>query len=572
MNYIRSAFSRLTCLLFLALCYIFMQTSCSAQTKGIRLYTEGLKALDEKNASEALLYFSKAKAQGSALIQELADFRYNKLSENKENLSETISSYVAKKNYAASSELLDSILAEQELSQEEYLAYQSAENLSDLGKTYLYYRGNYEINAKVWENAFLNSQNDTNRFMLLFYSARLTQRIGQRKDTEKACKMFELAMEFAQSDENYDSALYYYLQNSLSLSINDALSALEKYGSTINDSSWFSDFFDQFSALLLQNNLWNEYYKTFTIVDKCGDSRTRSQFAYVTGLLLENELLFLDLDCKNFYEKAYTISDGTDFYRVVSARKLKAPVSYKESAFSETLEWDSVKQKEFMQLQDYLFSLGMDFWSFNIWNENKNKIDFSNTLQLSKKFSSRSNKYIQNMTCSIRVAVNAAIRKNYHVDKEHLRMLYPEFFKNEICSTCSEYSLNKNLLFALVRSESFFNPEAVSSAGAVGLTQLMYPTASDVAKKLKAKDFDLRDPAVNIKFGGFYLADLIRRLDGQELMAVCSYNAGITRVRQWISKYGKYGSELFIEMIPYSETREYARKIIGTEFIYTCLE
>ncbi len=176
------------------------------------------------------------------------------------------------------------------------------------------------------------------------------------------------------------------------------------------------------------------------------------------------------------------------------------------------------------------------------------------------------------MTCSIRVAVNAAIRKNYHVDKEHLRMLYPEFFKNEICSTCSEYSLNKNLLFALDRSESFFNPEAVSSAGAVGLTQLMYQTASDVAKKLKAKDFDLRDPAVNIKFGGFYLADLIRRLDGQELMAVCSYNAGITRVRQWISKYGKYGSELFIEMIPYSETREYARKIIGTEFIYTCLE
>ena len=176
------------------------------------------------------------------------------------------------------------------------------------------------------------------------------------------------------------------------------------------------------------------------------------------------------------------------------------------------------------------------------------------------------------MTRSIRVAVNAAIRKNYHVDKEHLRMLYPQFFKNEISAACSEFSLDKNLLFALVRSESFFNPEAISSAGAVGLTQLMYPTASDVAKKLKAKDYDLKDPAVNIRFGGFYLAALVRRLGGQELMAVCSYNAGITRVRQWISKYGKYGSELFIEMIPYSETREYARKIIGTEFIYSYLE
>jgi len=268
----------------------------------------------------------------------------------------------------------------------------------------------------------------------------------------------------------------------------------------------------------------------------------------------------------------YLNADGTDFYRVVSAKKLKAPVDYKESKFYEELDWDNENQKEFILLSDYLFSLGMDDWCYKIWNENKNKINFSNVIILSKKFSSRINRHPENMTRSIRVAVNAAVRKNYHVDKEHLRLLYPLFYKDEISSVCKEFGLDNNLLFALVRSESFFNPDAVSSAGAVGLTQLMYPTAQDIAKKLKAKDFDLKAPDVNIRFGGFYLADLMRRLDGQEIPAVCSYNAGITRIRQWISKYGKYGSELFIEMIPYAETREYARKIVGTKFIYTCLE
>ena len=97
MKLIRTAGSRLLCLLFFAVFSILIHSSCSAQTKGIKLYTEGLKSLDQKNKDEALVYFSKAKEQGSELIKELSQLRIDDLTEGDEKTEETISSLVAKK-------------------------------------------------------------------------------------------------------------------------------------------------------------------------------------------------------------------------------------------------------------------------------------------------------------------------------------------------------------------------------------------------------------------------------------------------------------------------------------------
>ena len=133
-------------------------------------------------------------------------------------------------------------------------------------------------------------------------------------------------------------------------------------------------------------------------------------------------------------------------------------------------------------------------------------------------------------------------------------------------------------MYALITSDSFFDSKVYSSAGAIGLTQLMKETAGDVAKKLKVPEFDLLDAETNVQFGSYYLAELNRRLDGEWLPTFFAYNAGISRVRRWIkdSKItfpikGAVPYDILLEIIPYEETRGYGRKLVGAAAMYSWL-
>ena len=133
-------------------------------------------------------------------------------------------------------------------------------------------------------------------------------------------------------------------------------------------------------------------------------------------------------------------------------------------------------------------------------------------------------------------------------------------------------------MYALIRSESFFNADVMSSAGAIGLTQLMEFTGSDIARRFKMQDYSLTDPETNINFGTYYLSSLISRCDNSSLLGFFSYNAGITRVRRWLQssliEFGKKSNmplDLFLETIPFAETREYGRKLVSATIAYDWL-
>lgn len=132
------------------------------------------------------------------------------------------------------------------------------------------------------------------------------------------------------------------------------------------------------------------------------------------------------------------------------------------------------------------------------------------------------------------------------------------------------------LVHAIMRQESLFNPEAVSSAGARGLMQLMPATAERMAKDLKL-DYETSrltsDPGFNISLGREYLTRLLDRWDGEEILTIASYNAGPSRVRQWIAEYGDprdadVDPVDWIEMIPYSETRNYVQRVMEGTYVY----
>lgn len=132
------------------------------------------------------------------------------------------------------------------------------------------------------------------------------------------------------------------------------------------------------------------------------------------------------------------------------------------------------------------------------------------------------------------------------------------------------------LIHALTRQESEFNPKIVSSAGAVGLMQLLPSTAKMVARwhdvKFEKKKLS-SDPAYNVSLGTAYLSRLVGNYDGSYIMALGGYNAGPGRIRQWVKKFGDpRDSDVdpidWIERIPFTETRGYVHKILESLQVY----
>lgn len=127
------------------------------------------------------------------------------------------------------------------------------------------------------------------------------------------------------------------------------------------------------------------------------------------------------------------------------------------------------------------------------------------------------------------------------------------------------------LVNAIIRAESLFDRRAFSRAGAIGLMQLMPPTGKRLSKKLNirlATNENLFDPDLNVRLGSRYLGDLVKEFKGALVPAIASYNAGKRPVKRWWNKRGDEPIEVFIEKIPYQETRNYVKKVLGYLYEY----
>jgi soluble lytic murein transglycosylase len=162
------------------------------------------------------------------------------------------------------------------------------------------------------------------------------------------------------------------------------------------------------------------------------------------------------------------------------------------------------------------------------------------------------------------------LRQRRDLSQSEQAMYYPRAFDSHIDGLVARFALPSHVLYALVREESYFDPRAVSSAGAIGLSQLMPVTAGQVAGKLGLNDPDLRDPATNLEIGARHLKDLLRSA-GSVPKALLAYNAGLTRVRTWEKSVKGLPLDLFMEAVPFEETRGYVRKILVSAVMYARL-
>jgi soluble lytic murein transglycosylase len=157
-------------------------------------------------------------------------------------------------------------------------------------------------------------------------------------------------------------------------------------------------------------------------------------------------------------------------------------------------------------------------------------------------------------------------------DREPYR--YPLAFWQLIQQKSQERGLDPYLVVALIRQESLFDTHARSPAAALGLMQLLQPTAARVAKQIGIAvptSEMLFDPDVNLTLGMQYLKDLLARYSNNRQKAIAAYNAGESAVDRWEKEIPSDDIEEFVERIPYVETRGYVKLVLRNQQIYKSL-
>ena len=152
--------------------------------------------------------------------------------------------------------------------------------------------------------------------------------------------------------------------------------------------------------------------------------------------------------------------------------------------------------------------------------------------------------------------------------------LYPRPWLELARKNAEELNVPLDLIYGVMRQESAFRPRVVSPAKAVGLMQIIPPTARRIALELKTEysPEKMRVPDINLRFGSFYLSRLLKVYQGRKLLAAASYNAGPYAVSRWLESGENLDLDIFIARIPYKETREYAYRVGGNIARYAWLE
>ncbi len=456
--------------------------------------------------------------------------------------------------------------------------------LSDIGKAFLYGWNDYEKSAVYFEDTGKVSRGVMENYVsyfAYFYAGRLYEKALK---PEKALEMYELAFTGAQG-EDYDNALWYYLSLMEKSSIQKTLQTIQKTAPLWHDPLYYNDLLEKISVRLLTEKKWMEYYRLYEMLSSYADSESLARISYICARLVElgfippsslkqegteaNTETVRDSFVKELYEKAFYGSHSSLYYRVLSAERLNIPIEDPEdSLFYRKETGNFLADEDACEALLFYAENGLFSECYELYSAHAENVPLETVSMIASLAASSGTSDPSLYPLSIRMMYTAVSSVDAPLTVTMLKNLYPRFYEESIQNACDSYGLSGYLMYALVRSESLFDKNVVSSAGAVGLCQLMKPTAGDIARKLSITEYDLKDERINTEFGAFYLKELIRRLDGSVMKALFSYNAGITRVREWQGSDRSLPVDLFLETLPYDETRTYGRKILSAAAFY----
>jgi soluble lytic murein transglycosylase len=445
-----------------------------------------------------------------------------------------------------------------------YFAHVSVAAFSDIGRIMVYGSNRYDENALLFDRIAHEAENTPLAYYALFYAGRL---YGQSGNNGRASERFLRASTVAPDSTKKDDALWYYFTCLLKMGTDNVMYVLEHGEFEFSDKSYFSGFFDSLALNLLQNKLWNTFYAAACLLPGIAADDAVAKYAYLAGRLLEERLAAPGVDAKPEAERLFRIAclPGAQLYYklLVSAKLQLTPDEVEKLLLSAETGPIKTISAESGRLLDGYAEYGYPERIYPEWLKIRNTLADEDALNAAA--------FLQNSEepariQGIRIAANTASPSGA-LSKPLYRLAYPRFFNTEIEAACAEFPLPEYVMYGLVRSESFFERTVISHAGAHGLTQLMSATAADIAGRLKSLEYDVDDAKTNIRFGTYYLSNLVRQFEGSMLPAVFAYNAGATRVRTWL-RASNLPRDLFLETIPIQETRSYGRNVLTAAALY----
>lgn len=252
------------------------------------------------------------------------------------------------------------------------------------------------------------------------------------------------------------------------------------------------------------------------------------------------------------------------FYGQLAADELGAisTVGMMTVSYQPTLiEMEAMQAQPAMQRTLDLYRMGLREEAAKEWSLAVRKLD-DKQLLVASAIASRHEMYDR--------SINAADRT---VMLHDFNLRYPAPYRDNLQGRIQENNLEEAWVYGLMRQESRFVTEAKSTVGASGLMQVMPATARWIAQRLGMKDYRktlISQLDTNLKLGTYYMKNVLSALGNNPVLASAAYNAGPGRARQWLANKPLEGA-IYIESIPFDETRDYVKKVMSNTVYYANL-
>lgn len=446
-------------------------------------------------------------------------------------------------DYKNSQEILRSIMLSEDWV---FKTNQSIRNISKIIKNSRY----ITLNLKPFKYALDNTVAETRNSALVSYASLYFN----KESYSSVIDILENSILDMSYGKTKDDAIWLYLLSLSHVGRDRVVSRLRYYVDQLTGESYSSDIIDHIITALVQNKEWDSILEIKDIVKKYGDTIDNSRISWILSRLYFHRYLRVDNISRQIELELDSIvtTDQYSYYSYIANALLKRESNLVLSEPDNIVELNDDDE----WIQGFL-SYGLEDEAI-VFSKRVEKINYSVAIEVATLLDFEG-KHLE--------ALRFMSRSDVPLNKESFPLYYPLPYKDIIMEVSNTYNFPATLYTGLIRTESGFDMDVVSSAGAVGLSQLMPGTAIEQANDLGLGTPDLNDPDTNILLGGAYMNWLVDRFYTYAVSCM-AYNAGPGNVWNWQRFWGDLPDELFIEAAPFKETRSYVPKILKAAIYY----
>ncbi len=442
---------------------------------------------------------------------------------------------------------------------------------------YLYLKALSEYNLRYYSKALstleksisLNFENAD----ILFLKGKALSRLGKNDEARKTFS--KLIADYPKSEwvDNayYKLAVLSYLDNNYSDAISKIDEVLNKYpeSDAIIDALW-AKFWYSFRAGKTDDAI--SALRAMSSRDDITGLQKYSVRYWLARILEKNN----NATAESIYNEIILDSTPPNFYTLLSLLRIKnQELNIRFEPFASNLKISRYQDNMFhLEHAKKLASLG-----FTSDTEIELKLAEKETRSDVDKLLLVGNYYIASelyydAIMLAKIYLSEYINRTDNFSSEAAKLAYPRGYRQLVEEYAKKYNIDPNLVYAVILAESMFKKDSISRANAMGLMQIIPLTGKYVASLAGLKDFTpemLMDPEINLGLGIKYLSMLGSQYSGNMVLMLAHYNAGPANLNSWLLRSDPKEIDIFIENIPFNETREYIKKVITYYCYYSWL-